>query len=486
MSARPATPPATPGGTIPPPDGPAEPRAKAGRGPRAEAHGIDVIGDDERHGRARDLFGVWAAPSASYLSLVIGAGLVLSGLSLIQALLVIVVGNVFWALVGLVAVSGPAAGAPSEVIMRAMFGTLGNRVVTGVNGWFVSICYVALTWSAASVTAFSLCSRLGIDLDTLGKVLVIVGIAAATLVISVYGHALIVRLFLPLALVTTAVFLVVGGFLIPHTAWGYRPTSPLHGAALWAALSGGVALIASSALSYNNSADFARYLPRETKPFGIAAWTAAGSFLPSVVFTSFGAFAATTLDMSDPQKALDSVLPSWFTPVFLIAVILGSIANNAMTVYSSGLALQAMGVKMRRSRSVLFDGTAGVLLTAYALLVSNFLSAVDDVMQLMVVVLAPLMAIYVADLLMRRNRYDGHALADNSRSGPFWYTGGVNWPGVAALVVGAAASLSWVAVPGLFTGFAAGAAGGIDLSLPAGMLTAAAIYCLTGRPRATV
>ncbi|MER6899902.1 cytosine permease, partial [Amycolatopsis sp. NPDC000740] len=241
----------------------------------------------------------------------------------------------------------------------------------------------------------------------------------------------------------------------------------------------------SAALSYNTSADFARYLPRDTKPFAVAAWTTAGAFLPSVAFTALGAFAATTLDMSDPQAALESVLPSWFTPIFLIAVILGAIANNAMTVYSSGLALQAIGVRLRRSRSVLLDGTAGVLLTLYALLVSDFLKAVNDLMQLMVVVLGPMMAIYVTDLLLRRNRYDGHALADESRGGPFWYVGGVHWPGIAALVLGATASACCLAVPGMYTGFVASAAGGIDFSLPAGMLIAAAIYLLAGRPRAT-
>ncbi|WP_051165714.1 purine-cytosine permease family protein [Amycolatopsis orientalis] len=474
----PATPPVSPGTSAPPPP-------RSGRGPRVEAHGIDVISDAERHGRARDLFGVWAAPNVSYLSLVVGGALVLSGLSLLQALAVIVVGNLCWALVGLVAVSGPAAGAPSEVIMRAMFGTRGNRVVIGLNGWLISVCYVALSWSAASVTAFSLCSRLGIELNTLGKVFVIVAIAAATLVISVYGHSVIVRLYLPLAIVTTAVFLVLGGFLIRHTAWSYQPATPLHGVALWAALAGGVALVASASLSYNNSADFARYLPRDTKPFAVAGWTAAGAFLPSIVFTALGAFAATTLDMSDPQAALESVLPQWFTPIFLIAVILGAIANNAMTVYSSGLALQAIGVRLRRSRSVLLDGTAGVLLTLYALLVSDFLKAVNDMMQLMVVVLGPMMAIYVTDLLLRRNRYDGHALADERRGGPFWYVGGVHWPGIAALVLGAAASASCLAVPGMYTGFAASAAGGIDFSLPAGMLIAAGVYLLAGRPRAT-
>ncbi|WP_018684155.1 purine-cytosine permease family protein [Actinokineospora enzanensis] len=462
---------------------PASPEAAVARPARAghvEAHGIDVIGDDERRGRARDLVGVWAAPNVSYLALVVGGALVVMGLRLWQALAVILVGNLCWLLVGILAVSGPAAGAPSEVITRAIYGTRANRVVIGVNGWFISVCYAALNWSAASVTAFSLCSRYGLELDTAGKAAVIIVIAAATLVISVYGHATIVKLYPRLTLVLTVVFAILAFFVFDHTDWSYQPPTELQGIGLWAALAGGLALVASAALSYNNSADFARYLPRATKPTAVAGWTALGAFIPSVLFTSLGALAATTLDMSDPQTALAGILPGWFTPVFLIAVIIGAIANNAMTIYSAGLAIQAIGIRIRRSRSVLLDGTIGVLLTMYALLVSNFLDAVSEGMQLMVAVLAPMMAIYAADVLIRRNRYDGHALSDESRGGPFWYRGGVHWVGVGALVVGTAAAFVCVDIPDLYTGFVADAVGGIDLSLPVGLVVSATIYT-TGR-----
>ncbi|PPK70433.1 cytosine permease [Actinokineospora auranticolor] len=466
----------------PPADAPRAP-AGSGRAGRVEAHGIDVIGDDERHGRARDLVGVWAAPNVNYLALVVGGALVVMGLQLWQALLVIVVGNLCWVLVGVLAMSGPAAGAPSEVITRAVYGTRANRVVIGVNGWFISVCYAALNWSAASVTTFSLFARYGIELNTAGKAVVIVGIAAATLVISVYGHAMIVRLYPRLTLVLTVVFAVLAVFVFGHTDWSYHPPVAPAGTELWAALAGGLALVASTALSYNNSADFARYLPRSAKGSSVAGWTALGAYLPSTLFTALGALAATTLDMSDPQTALAQVLPGWFTPVFLIAVVLGAIANNAMTIYSAGLAIQAIGLRIRRSRSVLLDGTIGVLMTMYALLVSNFLEAVSTMLQLMVAVLSPMMAIYASDVLLRRNRYDGHALSDESHGGPFWYTGGVNWAGVGALVTGIACAFSCVAIPGLHTGFLAAAIGGIDLSLPVGLIVSAAVYTAAMRPR---
>ncbi|GAA1073298.1 hypothetical protein GCM10009663_11610 [Kitasatospora arboriphila] len=416
----------------------------------------------------------------SYLSLVVGGALVLLGLDLWQSLAVIVAGNLLWALVGLVAVSGPASGTPSEIVMRAVFGTRGNRVSVAVTGWLVSVCYLALSWAAGSLAALALLEEAGLRPGTPLKVVVIVAVAAATLAISIYGHAAIVRLYLPFTLVLTAVLAVLAVFVLDRADWGYRPEQPLHGGALVAALAGGLTLVASAPLSYTNSADFARYLPSSTRPGAVAGWTALGGFLPSVLFTALGAVAGTALDMSDPQTALTAILPGWFEPAFLLAVVLSAVANNAMTAYSSWLALQAAGLRVRRSRSVALDCALGVALTLYALLVSNFLDTVNSVLELMVVLTGPTMAVYATDVLLRRNRYDGRALSDESRGGPFWYTAGVNPAGAAAVLLGAAAAGLCVTTP-LYTGPVAAALGGTDLSLPVGLLLSAAVYLAAGR-----
>ncbi|NUR86441.1 MAG: nitrate reductase, partial [Nonomuraea sp.] len=410
------------------------------RAGRVEVRGIDHIPERERHGRARELFTVWAAANVNYLSLVVGGALILMGLSLWQALAVIVIGNLFWAAVGLLAVSGPASGTPSEVVMRAMFGVRGNRVNIAVTGWAICVCYIALNMAAAALAAFSLVGKAGIEATPGVKIAVVVVIAAVTLAISVYGHATIVRLYPAISLALTAAFAVVAVSVLGHADLAYAPAEPLTGGALWAALVGGVTLIASGALSYTNSADFSRYLPRATSPMAVAGWTALGGFVPGVVVCSLGALAATAVDMTDPQTALESLLPGWFVPVFLLALILGTVALNAMTAYSSGLALQAVGVRVRRSLSVIVDGVLGVALTLYALLVSNFLDAVSEVLQLTVVLLGPSMAVYAADIVLRRNRYDGPALTDETRGGPFWYRGGVNWAGAVALTGGTLAA----------------------------------------------
>src|SRR5690349_17676169 len=62
----------------------------------------------------------------------------------------------------------------------------------------------------------------------------------------------------------------------------------------------------------------------------------------------------------------------------------------------------------------------------------------------------------------RHNRYDGRDLTDETRTGPFWYTAGVNWAGATTLIADPIAR----------------AVGGTDLSLPAGLLVSAAVDLL--------
>lgn len=103
-------------------------------------------------------------------------------------------------------------------------------------------------------------------------------------------------------------------------------------------------------------------------------------------------------------------------------------------------------------------------------------------LQLMVALLGPAMAVYATDILWRRNRYDGRALSDESRDAPFWYRGGVNWAGAVALLAGAAVA-SQCLNTALYTGELAKAADGVDLSLPAGILISAAAYAALMRGR---
>ena len=445
-----------------------------------EARGIDYIPHAERHGHARELFLVWMAPNIIYLDIILGGAMIKLGLSIWQAIGVIVAGNAFWLLVGLVSVSGSRSGTPGAVVMRAMFGVRANRVNIAVCVWGVMVAYEAVNLSVGALAGFALIKTLGINLSGPWKLGMVLAISVATLTISVYGHATIVSLSGYFTLLLTVCFSILAWFVLWHVNLRYIPPRVSNGGSIWPAITVGLVIIASSPLSWPTGADYTRYLPAKTPAKGIVMWTTLGCFVPGVLLSVLGALAGTTVDMSDPQASFAAILPSWFYPVFLLVIIVSSITNNVLTAYSSGLALQAVGIKARRSVTVFMDGVVAISLTIYALFISNFFDTLNNFLSLSVAVLGPCVAIYVTDSLLRRNQYDGLQLSDESQQSPFWYHHGVRWPGVVAEGLGTAAALLCINSP-VLVGPVAHALKGADLSAVTGPVTAACVYAAMTR-----
>jgi nucleobase:cation symporter-1, NCS1 family len=469
-----------------PPDaiapGPAHNQVPVDRPGQVETRGIDYIPADERHGRARDLFVVWAASNITYLYIVLGGTLILLGLNVWQSMLVLVIGNLFWLLVGLLAISGPASGVPSEIITRVMFGVRGNRLYNAIPGWLVGVCYEAINLSIGALAGFALIHKLGGGVTTPEKLLVIFGTAAATFVISVYGHATIVKLsgYFTAALLICSV--VLGIFVVTHAHFNYEPSAAfaVHGAKLWAAIAVGVTLIASSPLSWGTSADYARYLPQSTSPRSVALWTTLGGLLPALLLGALGVLAGTVVNMTDPQTSLAAILPGWFYPIFLLVIVVGSMTNNVLTAYSTGLALLAVGIPWKRAITVIFDAIIALAITCYALFISNFLDTLNNLLALTVALLGPALAIYGTDILLRRNRYKATELHDESSKGPIWFAGGFNLAGMTAIVLGTAAATLCVNTT-LVVGPVSNWLSGADISAIVGPVIGAAVYALMFR-----
>jgi len=442
---------------------------------RVEVHGIDFIPEAERHGRARELFAVWTASNVSYLYIAVGGALTLMGLGVWQAMAVVLAGNLFWVLVGLLAVSGPASGTPSSIVMRAMFGIRGNRANAAIIGWGIAVAYEAINLSVGVLAGFALVDDLGGHVNTVVKLAIVLVTAVVTLTISVYGHATIVRLSTGFTIVLGVCVAILAVFVVAHANPHYVPPGAPHGAALWAAALAGLTIIASGPLSWGVGADYARYLPATTNPRAVAGWTALGGFLPSVLLSAIGVLAGTAVDMTDPQTSLKAILPGWFYPVFLLAIVVGSITNNVLTAYSSGLGLQAVGIPWKRSATVFFDGITAVALTLYALFISNFLDTLNNILTLSVALLGPSVALYATDILLRRNQYNGLDLHDERPGSPYWYAHGINWAGATAQLLGTAAALLCVDTP-VLVGPVATALDGADLSSLVGPIAAAAVY----------
>ena len=77
----------------------------------------------------------------------------------------------------------------------------------------------------------------------------------------------------------------------------------------------------------------------------------------------------------------------------------GAITNNVLTAYSTGLALQAVGIPWKRAVTVIFDAVVAISITCYALFISDFLSTLNNILELTVAFLGPALAIYGIDIL---------------------------------------------------------------------------------------
>ena len=450
------------------------------RAGRIEAHGADFIPEQERHGRPHELFWVWMSANVIYLYFVVGGVLMLLGLPLWEALAITVLGNLWWAAVGLLAISGPASGTPSVAIMRAMFGIRGSRVFGAGLGVAIGIFYEIINIAFATLAALALVAQFGIALPPGAEWGVLVVVAALSFVIGVYGHATIMKLAPYFSAALAVVFIALAVFVFGAADFSYAPVA-LEPGEHWAMLLLGFAIVASSPLSWGTGADYARYLPTDVSKRKVAMWTALGGFIPAIFIGTLGVVAGTAIDMTDPQLTIAEIVPAWFTPVFLAMIVLSSITNNVLVAYSTGLYAQGLGLRLPRALTVIVTGAVATAAAAWLLFVApSFLDALNSSLELAVTVLGPLVAVYAVDIVLRRNRYDGRALTDERRGSPFWYRGGVFWPGVVAMV-GATTTAVLMANTTLYVGPMAAALGGADLSAIVGPLLAGGLYAVLWR-----
>jgi nucleobase:cation symporter-1, NCS1 family len=452
--------------------------ASADRPGQVEARGIDYIPDEERHGQPRELFGVWAGAMLAPLYLILGGLLVTMGFNLWQAFLALFLGYGFFALIGAQAIAGPRAGTPTIAISRAQYGLRGNWISAAL-AWFNLTAFIAINFSLATLALVSLAGDAGWEVGDAGKALLLAVVVVVTFAIAYFGHATLVRVQTWLAWALGAGVLLLFLFILGDVDWSYRSEAPLTGWAGFALWLLGLNVMMSGGLSWcSMPADYSRYLPRSASPRAVALYTALGGALPALALGAVGILAGTAVDMSDPTNALEAILPGWFYPLFLIVIVAGTTANNIVTVYSSSLSLQAMGVNVRRTVGVLVNVVIGTGMTAYALFISDFLATLTEFLQVMLFWYAPFAAIFVVDLALRRF-YDGIALHERS-GGPYWYSDGFHWPGLVALVagVGSAALFGYTAN---FQGPLSKALDGADLSALVGIVVGGGLYWLLAR-----
>jgi nucleobase:cation symporter-1, NCS1 family len=406
-----------------------------------ETRGIEPVPGDERRGNPLQLFWVWFAANISILALPLGATLVaLRGLNIWQAVLVGAVGSVgSFALVGLISVAGKWGGAPSMTLSRAVFGPRGNRGPTLVS-WLSRVGWeVVNTTTAAYALLAILHIAFGVGTNSVLTIVCLLVFVALTLLVSGLGHATLVWMQQRATYVFGGLNLVVAGFLVAKVHWHavlHAPAAPAS------AMIAGIGVIAGgTGIGWANAgADMARYQPRAVSGRRIVVAASAGAGIPLVLLISLGGLLSTgdrTLAAaSDPVAAIQAMLPSWMAIPYLLAAFGGLLLSNYLSVYSAGLTMITLGIRLRRTLAVGIDVVLTLAGGVYLMLIAkNFYGPFITFISLLAVAITAWVAVFLMDMIRRRD-YDPAGLMDTTRTGVYWHRGGVAWSAFVAWVAG--------------------------------------------------
>ncbi|MBA4084701.1 cytosine permease [Janibacter terrae] len=401
-----------------------------------ETTGIEIIDEADRTARPSDLFWPWFAANVSVFGISYGSFVLDFGISFWQAILVSVLGIVIsFLLCGLVAVAGKRGSAPTMVISRAAFGVQGQKL-PGVVSWIVSIGWETFLAIMATLATATVMRELGWGGGTPTKIIAMLVVAGLIVVASVAGYHLIMRLQSWLTWVTGLATVVYVLLTVSHIEWS--ALTAVEGGSPQQVLGALIMVMTGFGLGWINiAADWSRYQSREASSGAIVAWNTFGGALAPALLVAYGiGLAGSDADLragivADPVGTLATILPTWYLVVFGVAAVLALVSGAVLGIYSSGLTLLSLGVRIPRPAAAGIDGLLLTLGTIYVVFFAeNFLGPFQSFLITLGVPLAAWAGIFLSDLALRRRDYDEVALFDSR--GRY---GSVDWISVATMVL---------------------------------------------------
>ncbi|KWX56636.1 cytosine permease [Mycobacterium sp. NAZ190054] len=325
-----------------------------------ETHGIAPVPADHRYGSAGRLFTVWFAPQVNMTGVFTGTLAIVLGLGFWLGLLAMVIGTVLGSLVvGYLSTWGPRTGTGQLPNARMAFG--GTVVVPAALQWISSIAWDALVGLFGGE---ALSALLGIPFWV--AVAIVLGVQG---VVGFFGYELIHRMQAVLTVVLFVTFVVftvklVGGHEIVVPA-------AVSGPDLVGAFVLEVTIAFSLAISWATyAADFSRYLPTDVSPLRVFGFTTAGIGLGYVFVQGVGIAAAGVVSEHTAEGVRSVMGGGLLGGLALLVIAVASIGSGVMNDYSGSLALQTLGVRVRRPVSA-------VIVTVLAFALILWLHAAD-------------------------------------------------------------------------------------------------------------
>jgi NCS1 nucleoside transporter family len=317
----------------------------------------------ERHGKARDLFTIWATPNLEFATVFVGMiAVMFFGLNIWQATVAVVLGSLLGAIShGLLGARGPFFGVPEMVISRIPFGWKGNSVPSGLNALLASLGWFAVNTVTGTFALTSL-----LDIPVVLSLVLVVGVQV---VFAFFGHNMIHKtnkLMFPFAVVA---FILAFIWVVPSADYSVNAgTGTL----------GGFLIAMGAAFGYASgwnpfASDYSRYLPQDSSKKAVALWSGAGLFLSCSLLMFLGVLAATLVapEGATPTDQFTSTMPTLIAAIVLLAVLGGSIIGNSLNVYSATMSFLSLPIKIsssaRRTIATVIFGAAGGIVAYFGL-----------------------------------------------------------------------------------------------------------------------
>jgi nucleobase:cation symporter-1, NCS1 family len=421
-------------------------------GPLVEQNGINVIDEAERKGRPQDLFWPWCAANIAVLGITYGSFLLDFGISFWQAAWAGAIGTVLsFLLVGFVSLAGKYGSAPTLALSRAPFGVRGNALPAFVS-WLFLVGWETVLVALATLATATVFGRLGWGHGDGVKIVAFMVVAAVIVLAGVLGFDLIMRLQ---AALTKGVAVLTIGYIIltiSHVHW--QVISALPGGSAQSVIGAFIFAITGFGLGWVNSAsDYSRYLPRTSSGSGVIAWTTFGASVAPVILVIYGLLLAGSDPElhraigADPIGALTTLLPTWYLVPFALVAVGGIVGGAVLDIYSSGLALLTLGLRVRRWQAGLIDGIIMILGTIIIVWVAkDFIGPFQGFLITLGIPIAAWCGVFLGDMALRRNDYAQADLYD-----PRGRYGAINGRAIGIMSIGTA--LGWGLVTSTFAGW---------------------------------
>ncbi len=442
-----------------------------------EHRSIDYIPEAERHGSLFSQFTLWLGANLQVTAVVVGA------------LAVVLGGDVFWSLVGLLigqvlggavmalhGAQGPQLGLPQMISSRVQFGVYGAIIPLAL----VCVMYVGFSAGGTVLAGQAIGQLLQVDNTT-----AILVFAALIVVLTVLGYRTIH--------VMGRVSSVVGVL-----AFLYLFASLLHGHDIGALLDNrhftvgsfllAMSLSASWQIAYGPYvADYSRYLPKSTSALKTFLAVGVGSVLGAQIAMVFGVFAAALAGDHFAGHEVSFIVGLGATgtvaALLYFTIALGKLTITTLNAYGSVMSVaaittgfggkRAISGRMRLCFVIVMVGlSTGLALAGH----HAFLKEFSAFLLFLLAFFTPWSAINLVDYYcVTRERYDVPALFDPDGRYGRW-----NVQGIAVYVFGVLVQMPFLST-GFYTGSFAARLDGVDISWIVGLIAPGLVYYVVTR-----